>query len=310
VTLVQQILSTLAERGGNAERLTATGVTGPFTVDAPTFALLLRELGRQDLLCQDQRGLLLPGGRGDRLVNHYSFFAAFQTSVDYRLVAAGRTLGSLPIERPLMPGTLLIFGGRRWRVLDVDPDQRVIRLTPSTSGQPPTFSGNGSETADQVRQVMRDLYLSAEVPRYLDDAACRLLREGREQFHRHGHAVQQIFTRGAETLLFPWRGDRILNTLQVILASHGWTVGQDGLCLTLRGISATHLWEFIQELATAPPPDPLALARTVRIKVRDKYDRYLGPDLLTLAYASRALDVPGTWALLADLAQLPPPDPR
>ena len=35
---------------------------------------------------------------------------------------------------------------------------------------------------------MRSLYLSQEVPRYLDDAAQRLFREGRETFHRHGHA--------------------------------------------------------------------------------------------------------------------------
>lgn len=307
-TLVQQILSILAERGGEqADRLHRDlCATGPFALDTATFASLLRELGRQDLVRQDPRGLLLPGGRGERMVSHYSFYAAFQTSVDYRLVAGGRTLGSLPVERPLLPGTLIIFSGSRWRVVDVDLERRVIRLAPSDSGQPPTFAGNGSETADQVRQVMRDLYLSSEVPRYLDETSRRFLQEGREHFHRHGHATQQIFPWRGETLLFPWRGDRIMNTLQVVLASHGWTVGQDGLCLTVRGIDPIDLWELVQELAAAPPPDPLALARTVRVKARDKYDRYLG-SLLDLGYATRALDVPGTWALLADLGRLPPP---
>jgi ATP-dependent Lhr-like helicase len=156
---------------------------------------------------------------------------------------------------------------------------------------------------------MRSLYLSQEVPRYLDDTAQRLFREGRETFHRHGHAGHRIFSWKGETLLFPWRGDRIMNTLLVTLASHGWAVGQDGLCLTLRGISAFQLWELVQELAAAPHPDPLALARTVRVRTRDKYDRYLGKDLLDLAYAARALDVPGTWELLGELAELPPPKP-
>ena len=149
---------------------------------------------------------------------------------------------------------------------------------------------------------MRSLYLSQEVPRYLDDTAQRLFREGRETFHRHGHAGHRIFSWKGETLLFPWRGDRIMNTLLVTLASHGWAVGQDGLCLTLKGISAFQLWELVQELAAAPHPDPLALARTVRVRTRDKYDRYLGKDLLDLAYAARALDVPGTWELLGELA--------
>jgi hypothetical protein len=44
------------------------------------------------------------------------------------------------------------------------------------------------------------------------------------------------------------------------------------------------------------------------VKTRDKYDRYLGDDLLNLAYAARALDVPATWATLADLSNLPRPN--
>jgi ATP-dependent helicase Lhr and Lhr-like helicase len=311
-TLIQQVLSVLAEHGGApAGRLhQVLCAEGPFSdIDRRTFAGLLRELGRQELIQQDAGGRLLPGPRGDQLVNHHSFFAAFQTSPDYRLVAGGRTIGSLPVDRPLLPGTLLIFGGRRWRVVGVDPDRRVIELAPAGSGQPPTFPGNGSETADEVRRVMRSLYLSQEVPRYLDDTAQRLFREGRETFHRHGHAGHRIFSWKGETLLFPWRGDRIMNTLLVTLASHGWAVGQDGLCLTLKGISAFQLWELVQELAAAPHPDPLALARTVRVRTRDKYDRYLGKDLLDLAYAARALDVPGTWELLGELAELPPPEP-
>jgi ATP-dependent Lhr-like helicase len=310
--LIQQVLSVLAQLGGaRADQLHQLLCgTGPFTgIDRPTFATLLRDLGGHDLIQQDSRGLLLPGGRGDRLINHYSFYAAFQTSPDYRLVAGGRTIGSLPVDRPLLPGTLLIFGGRRWRVVTVDLDRRVIQLTPSASGQPPTFAGNGSETADEVRRVMRTLYLSQEIPRYLDEPAQQLLQEGREVFHRHGHARQRIFGWRGETLLFPWRGDRIVNTLLVTLASHGLTVGQDGLCLTIKGIRAPELWELVQELALAAQPDPLTLARTVRVKTRDKYDRYLGEELLDRAYAARALDVPGTWELLAELATLPPPTP-
>ena len=309
-TLIQQILSVLAQCGGaRADQLYRVLCgRGPFTaIGETTFVALLRDLGGHDLVRQDARGVLMPGARGDRLLNHYSFYAAFQTSQDYRLVAAGRTIGTLPVERPLLPGTLLIFGGQRWRVLSVDLDKRVILLTESGSGQPPTFPGNGGEAADEVRRTMRALYLSQEVPRYLDATARDLLRQGREVFHRFGHADQRIFGWNGETLLFPWCGDRIMNTLLVTLTSHGLTVGQDGLCLTVKESSPTALWELLAELSTAPQPDPLALAGAVRVKARDKYDRYLGADLLDLAYAARALDVPATWELLADLATLPPP---
>lgn len=311
-TLVQQILSVLAQLG--AARVAEVhqvlcGTDGPFAYIGPTtFKALLQELGRNDLVRQDSQGLLLPGGQGDRLVNHYSFYAAFHTSQDYRLVADGRTLGSLPVERPILPGTLLIFGGRRWRVLGVDIAQRIIELTASGDGQPPTFPGSGGEVADQVRRTMRAIYQSTEVPRYLDATARTLLSEGREAFHRFGHAGQSIFGWGRETLLFPWRGDRIMNTLLVTLANQGVHVGQDGVCLTVKGVTPTGLWNLVQELASAPQPDPVALAETVRAKSRDKYDRYLGADLLNLAYAARALDIPATWETLADLANLPRPD--
>lgn len=101
-----------AGSGGAGTCGTGPSGTGPFArVDRSVFAALLRDLGRHELIQQDSRGLLLPGSRGDRLVNHYNFYAAFQTSPDYRLVAAGRTIGTLPVERPLAPGTLMIFGG-------------------------------------------------------------------------------------------------------------------------------------------------------------------------------------------------------
>lgn len=309
-TLIQQILSVLAQHGavsvGQVHQILCG--QGPFGhVGKSTFSVLLRDMGRHDLIRQDSRGLLLLGGQGDRLVNHYSFYAAFHTSQDYRLVADGRTLGSLPVERPILPGTLLIFGGRRWRVLGVDIAQRVIELTGSGDGQPPTFPGSGGEVADQVRRTMRALYQSQEIPRYLDSTARALLAEGRAVFHRFGHADQGIFGWGYETLLFPWRGDRIMNTLLVTFARHGLNVGQDGVCLTVKGITPTGLWALIHELAAAPQPDPLALADTVRAKARDKYDRYLGEDLLNLAYAARSLDVPAAWATLTDLANLPRP---
>jgi len=311
-TLIQQILSLLAQHGGApADQVyRALCRLGPFArVDKPTFAALLRDMGGHDLVRQDSRGWLLPGGHGDRLLNHYSFYAAFQTSQDYRLVTAGRTLGSLPVDRPILPGTLLIFNGHRWRVLGIDTAQRIIELTSSGDGQPPVFPGAGGEVADEVRRAMKDLYRSDVTPRYLDRSAQTMLGEGRIAFHCLGLADQAIVGWDDETLLFPWRGDRIMTTLSVTLASHGLHVGQEGVCLAVGGTTPTGLWNLIRRLAAEPPPDPLALADTVRAKTQDKYDRYLCGDLLNLAYAARALDIPAAWAAIADLAALPAPQP-
>jgi ATP-dependent Lhr-like helicase len=304
-TLIQQILSITAQHGGATpgQLLEMLCRSGPFRrVDREMFTTLLRDLGRHDLLQQHADGLLVPGAAGDRLLNHYSFYASFRTSQDYRLVADGYTLGSLPVERPILPGALLIFSGARWRVLSVDTALRVIELTAAEAGRPPVFPGTGGEIADEVRRTMRRLYRSSETPRYLDPTAQTLLAEGRAAFHAYGHVGQRIFGWGTETVLFPWRGDRIMNTLAVALGTLGLAVGHDGLALTIANCSPTDLRTQVKELAARPAPDPVSLARTVRAKVHDKYDRYLSDELLDVGYAARALDVPGAWASLAELA--------
>jgi ATP-dependent Lhr-like helicase len=318
--LIQQILSITAQHGGaTAGRLFATLCdTGPFRrVDRAVFAGLLRDMGRHHLLEQQADGELLPGREGERLLGHYSFYASFRTSLDYRLVADGYTLGSLPVDRPILPGTLLIFSGARWRVLSVDTAQRVIELTAAEAGKPPVFPGTGGEIADEVRRGMFRLYCSGDIPRYLDATARTLLAEGRAAFHAYGHATRRIFARDSfgggsfrdsfrdETLLFPWRGDRIMNTLAAVLGRHGLAVGQDGLAITVGNCTPTRLLDVITRLATGPAPDPVAIAATVRAKQHDKYDRYLDEDLLNLGYAARALDVPGAWSCLAELADPP-----
>ena len=308
-TLIQQILSLLAQHGGApADQVYRTlCVQGPFArVQKPTFVTLLRDMGSNDLIQHDSRGWLLPGVLGDRLVNHYSFYAAFHTSQDYKLVTAGRTLGSLPVDRPILPGTQLIFNGARWRVVTVDNAKRIIELTSSGDGRPPVFPGSGGEVADEVRRAMKGLYRCGVVPRYLDRTAEAMLGEGRAAFHRLGLAHRSIIGWGSESLLFPWRGDRIMNTLAVTLTGQGLHVGQHGVCLTVGDTTPTTLWKLMKELAQEPPPDPLDIARTVRVKTHDKYDRYLSDDLLNRAYAARALDVPGAWTALSDLTAARP----
>jgi ATP-dependent helicase Lhr and Lhr-like helicase len=309
-TLIQQVLSTTAQHGGATARqlFDSLCARGPFhRVDRATFAAVLRDLGRHDLLQQQGDDLLLPGREGERLLSHYSFYASFRTSMDYRLVADGYTLGSLPVDRPILPGTFLIFSGARWRVISVDTAQRVIELTAAEAGRPPVFPGTGGEVADEVRRVMHRLYRSTEIPRYLDATARTLLAEGRAAFHAYGHAGHRIFSWGRETVLFPWRGDRIMNTLAVVLTRQGLDVGQDGLAITVGNCSPTQLLDVIRKLATGSAPDPVALAATVKAKVHDKYDRYLSEEILNLAYAARALDVSGAWTSLAGLASLPTP---
>jgi ATP-dependent Lhr-like helicase len=304
-TLTQQVLSVVAQHGGATagQLYTALCGKGPFKhVDKATFTTLLTDLGASDLLTQSSDGLLLHGERGDQIVNHYSFYTAFQTADEYRLVTRGRTLGSIPVDYPVLLGSMLIFAGHRWKVIDVDSRSRVIELTRSTGGRPPAFAGGGGEVADLVRQRMHTLYESADIPIYVTQSAQDLLDEGRASYRRLLLHEGPLVAWGNDTLIFCWRGDRVLNTLAVALAAAGLRVGLDGVALHINDNTPDNVLTVIRDLASQSRPDPISLAATVQNKERDKYDEYLSEDLLATAYGAHSLDVEAAWDTLRVLA--------
>ncbi|MDB4873359.1 MAG: hypothetical protein JWL97_4363, partial [Gemmatimonadales bacterium] len=305
-TLVQQILSMIAQHGGVTplQAHQTLCAHGPFHhIDQNAFGALLRDLGTADLLRQERDGLLLHGEKGERLVNHYSFFAAFASPTEYRLVAEGRALGTFTPLAPPLPGGLMIFAGRRWKIRTVDTTAKVIELTSSTGGRPPGFSGGtGFSVHDRIRTEMRLVYESTDIPIYLDATAQRLLAEARDTYRRLGLAKNPIVGWGNDTLLFPFRGDTVMSALGLALHQRGIRHEQDGLALCLEHTNPEQLTDLLTELAAAPPPDSNELAALVPDKIIDKYDEMLGEQLLTLAYAKRKLDVAGAWETLPHLA--------
>jgi ATP-dependent Lhr-like helicase len=165
-------------------------------------------MGDKQLLTQDSSGLLLHGELGEKLVNHYEFYAAFTSDDEFRLLCDGKTLGSLPVSHPLLPDQRVIFAGRRWRVLDVDTEKKVIVVTPDRGGAPPAFDGGGAMVHDVVRQEMRAVLAESTPVPFLDQSAAALLAEARDYYRRMNLQTSQVFQWGHEAVLVTWRGTR------------------------------------------------------------------------------------------------------
>jgi ATP-dependent Lhr-like helicase len=300
-TLTQQILSLIAQHGGVTppQAYQTLCRQGPFRhIDQKTFAALLRALGSAELLRQERDGLLLHGDKGEQLVNHYSFFAAFDSPTEYRLVADGNTLGTFTPSAPVVPGGLLIFAGRRWKVRRVDTTAKVIELTSSSGGRPPTFTGDGPDIHDRIRTRMRMIYQRTDTPIYLDTGARQLLTEARDTFRRLGLADNPILGWGNDTLLFCFRADTITSALALALQQRDIRCENDGLALCLPDTTPEQVTGLLEEMAAAPPPDPRELAALIPDRALDKYDEFLSSDLLSTAYAARKLDVSAAWETL------------
>jgi ATP-dependent Lhr-like helicase len=303
-TLIQQLLSLIAQHGGvlASDAYSALCQSGPFSLVTPGhFAELLRTLGAREVLQQSQDGTLLHGALGERIVNHYSFYAAFTSVDEWRLVSDGHTLGTLPIEFPLSPGLFLIFAGRRWRVTAVDGQHRVVDLVAAPGGRPPVFAGVGPAVDHHVRAEMLRVYQSAEIPAYLDAEAARLLTEARQNFSRFRLYERRLLAHSEDTYIFLWAGDRIVNTVTSILAATDLKTTRDGLALSVTDVTPVELSAQLMALLVGEQPDPIELAATVANKAVEKYDGFLSESLQHISYAANSLDVAGAWKALQDV---------
>ncbi len=222
---------------------------GPFAaVNQSMFSEILKCLGKEGIIIQTSEGTLLLDLKGERIVNHYSFYAAFSTPEEYTLMAEGKSLGTLPFSNPISEGAFLIFAGRRWKVISVDMDKKVIDLTPSAGGRVPKFEGGAGLVDDKIKEEMHNVYTSTNTPVYLDKTAQDLLLEARKYFLSYRLAEMSILQNGKETLIFIWKGDRIINTIFVQLLARGLKVTRDGLAISVSDCTRndSFLWSSIR----------------------------------------------------------------
>jgi ATP-dependent Lhr-like helicase len=302
-TLVQQILSIIAERGG----VTATDVSRTLIVDGPFAELgsgdlvaLLRELGRRDLIVQDSSGNLLLGQLGERLVGSHDFYAAFASGEEWRIVQDRRTLGTLPIESPVFEGMCIIFGGRRWKILNVCMEPAVLTVTADPSGRPPIFDSGRPMAHQRIREEMRRILEEEGDIVFLDPGAQGLLREARSFYSQAQLSNRAWLMDSKAVLLLPWAGDDANNALVLLLRALGLPTGSnDGLVIACEGWSIERLIDGCSDIVDLHEVDLLSTLNDVENLGQSKWDWALPRELLVRSYASMHLDIPGAKTIAA-----------
>ncbi|ERP97791.1 hypothetical protein Q669_21535 [Labrenzia sp. C1B10] len=306
-TLVHQILSVIAERGGaSAKRLYATLCEkGPFhNVSQEMFLQVLRRLGDPEvgLIEQSSDGLLLLGGKGERLVEHYSFYAVFMSPEEYRVVADGKELGTLPVDNMLAPGMTIIFSGRRWEVVELHDQEKVLMVKPSRQGVAPVFGGDAGEIDDRVIEKMFEILEGETVPVYLDQQARQLLAEARSTFEWLIEVADGIIPLGERTTLLATRCGSVKNaTLALALRNFGFQVQTyDGFLEVLQDKAELSVPEALREISEAEEIDLFSTDVSLTF---EKFHPYLSTQLLQQDALSRRLDLEGAKALASWLVQ-------
>jgi ATP-dependent Lhr-like helicase len=303
-TLVQQLLSLIAQNGGmgaGEAYATLCAPGAPFAgLSAEDFKTLLRHFGSEGLLIQDSSGLLLHGSIGEKLVNHYTFYAAFASDEEFRLIAGGRTLGTLPVSQLIRVGQHILFAGQTWRVDEISEDDKTIYVTHTKGGVPPAFSGGAGRTHTRVRQRMRELLAGSDGMPFLDEVAHRHLVEGRAAYRRLELDTHVLLDFGSQVMVMTWLGDAANEAIACHLDHRGfkaWTAGP-GVEVLRGNASIRDIEGTLAGIAAAASLRLEVLLADANNLQREKWDWSLPPPLLQQSYASLHLDLEAAYRWL------------
>jgi ATP-dependent Lhr-like helicase len=223
----QQVLSLTAEYGGMTPSDLYRMICGKGLLSEmpkSDFVLLLKGMAHPNLKFIEQApsGLIMLGEQGERRVAKHDFFALFETIEEWRVMADGKPLGTLPLSNMLGPGSYLSFAGKRWRVEAVDNVSRVIEVVSHRSGKVPKFETLGNEYLDrriveETREVLRG---DANYP-YLDPVAKDLLTEACLYYKDNDLDGTVILSHRDAVLLFTWRGTTVNQLLALVFKMSG-----------------------------------------------------------------------------------------
>lgn len=171
-------------------------------------------------------------------------------------------------------------------------------MKPSSHPRVPYFKGERGEIHDVVVQEMRAVLAASDEPDWLDENAKTLLRCARRIGRDSGLLAVGAITDEVGVRWYPWRGTKIIRTLEQFARLERATPSIDLLSLHYPGWDEARLrrhWRVIADFDGAATD----LSDLMANKCFEKFDSFVPPALLHAANARDRLDVPGARALAA-----------
>ena len=297
--LYHQTMSHLKSNGELSPAALASAVLslGCFKqISQEDYRRLLEYLISTEQLERTERGGIIIGREGEKVVNSHKFLTVF-IAPEYLLVKdENRTIGTVDKVYPV--GTRFALAGQAWETVDVNEKSKVIfvKHVPGISLVDWDVDFD-VELHTVLVQRIRDVLKSDEAYPYLSERCAERLEEIR-YIARNSGILENLVTPISDKkyAIFPWVGTRQLFTLHYALLVRGiksrlpWIT-----CVYLEVIyngSAESLQELILDIAGSdlnlydlPLPD--------KVQVRGKYNEFIPPDLLRKQFIEDFLDFDG-----------------
>ena len=300
--LYHQTMSTLASCGELSPRALADRVLRLHyfhRITQEDYRVLLRHLIATDHIQQTERGGLIVGLAGERVINSFKFYGVFQESEEYTVRSESQELGTIVSPPPV--GEKLAIAGHVWQVLDVDHKRRLIYCR-QVKGSVPAYFGQcpGDLHTKILTRMRRVLQEDRQYPYLMKNAVARL-EQARFTAAHSGAAEKTLINLGGNMwCLLPWVGTYTFLTMERFLkikcADRLGLRNLDSarpffIQFTMKADESTFFRVLAEEIRK--PIDPMELVYPKELPLFDKYDEYLPEELVKKGFALGVLDVDG-----------------
>jgi len=276
------------------------------TVSQEEYRELLRHMLANDYLQRLEDGNIIVGLKGERIANHYSFYAVFQDEQAYHVHSQDGEIGTLD-NCPIV-GEVFILAGRTWKVRDVDEEHKIIYVNPVKNNRIPRWNGSRGLIHTKIIQRIWQILMEDIQYSYLQPKALQVIDDARFIAREAGILQKSIIPYAERSFyLCPWVGSKTLQTIKNLLACslkdslqiYSVFGGHHYLQIT----SDLSVAEFTDKLSKLQINfnDPDMVLPKNQVPRVDKYDKMVPDELLRTAFLYNELDVKAAVEVLKGL---------
>jgi ATP-dependent helicase Lhr and Lhr-like helicase len=214
--LYHQTMSIIAATGEISPSLLAKQILSLSVFSSITqddLKLFLNYLIEINHIQKTDRGKLILGLAGEKIVNRFQFYAVFPENLEFAVKQEGKNIGSIA----MMPNVGSQFGlaGRTWQVLEVDFHKKAVAVQQVTGQAGISWRGGSGVIHSKILQRMRQVLCEDAEYFYLQPKAVQRLQEVRNLAKNEGFTQSNVLSLGkGKCCIFPWMGSVAYRTLE------------------------------------------------------------------------------------------------
>lgn len=298
--LAHQTLSVLMSKGELSPPELARHILSlpPFINNISTveYKDLLKYMLQEDYLQRLGNGKIIVGLKGEKICNHFSFYAVFQDEEVYRVINKSKEIGNLNFNPGV--GTIFVLAGKSWIVTSADDKKNIIYVEQSNSKGAPHWYGSGVHVDTKIVKMIKKILQEDDIYPYLQPNAKNLLLYSRKVARESGLLEHDIIKYDDNSFfLCPWIGTKELYTISKLFS---FQVNKE---LQINNVNYNKYYlEFKSKLGKSELKkvfDKLNVDaiinnisdKTFMIQRIDKYDYMVPDNLLYIAYLYNQMDI-------------------